>query len=203
MKEVHMIADSSETGSLGACHLKRFWSSVAAKRSGQLEVRPDERHLDRLVLDALGLGLQQTTKRLFMEPTTFAGFEDWIIATVGLPERDRLDRLNATLLTHEYTESVQQWLADIDQSDPVLTPEDLLFWEENGYVILRNAVSSDACAEAERTVWGHVGSVPVRANACDLIIWHQFLPHGSRPNLEQNPRIVQYINMYCPHLLSS
>lgn len=42
-----------------------------------------------------------------------------------------------------------------------------------------------------------LGSVPVGGKAGDMVIWHQFLPHGSRPNTAAQPRIVQYIN-YAP-----
>ena len=35
---------------------------------------------------------------------------------------------------------------------------------------------------------------PIAAEAGDLIIWHQCLPHGSSPNTSTKPRIVQYIN---------
>ncbi len=35
---------------------------------------------------------------------------------------------------------------------------------------------------------------PIAADAGDLIIWHQCLPHGSSPNTSQQPRLVQYIN---------
>ncbi|CAH9050450.1 hypothetical protein PSECIP111854_00533 [Pseudoalteromonas sp. CIP111854] len=41
-----------------------------------------------------------------------------------------------------------------------------------------------------------LGSKPIAANAGDMIIWHHFLPHGSRANLTDKPRIVQYLNMY-------
>jgi hypothetical protein len=41
-----------------------------------------------------------------------------------------------------------------------------------------------------------LGSLPIGAKAGDLIIWHQALPHGSRPNRGQRPRLVQYINMF-------
>lgn len=39
-----------------------------------------------------------------------------------------------------------------------------------------------------------LGSVPLAGKAGDFIIWHHALPHGSRPNRTQKPRIVQYIN---------
>ncbi len=41
-------------------------------------------------------------------------------------------------------------------------------------------------------------AVPIAGKAGDLIIWHIGLPHGSRPNRAQRPRLVQYINMYPP-----
>ncbi|WP_440056654.1 phytanoyl-CoA dioxygenase family protein (plasmid) [Pseudoalteromonas sp. T1lg65] len=41
-----------------------------------------------------------------------------------------------------------------------------------------------------------LGAVPIAGAAGDLIIWHQFLPHGSSPNRAARPRLVQYINMY-------
>ena len=40
-----------------------------------------------------------------------------------------------------------------------------------------------------------LGSVPIGGMAGDLVIWHQQLPHGSRPNRGTRPRIVQYVNM--------
>ena len=41
-----------------------------------------------------------------------------------------------------------------------------------------------------------MGSRPIPGRAGDLIIWHDALPHGSRPNRATVPRIVQYIAMY-------
>lgn len=37
---------------------------------------------------------------------------------------------------------------------------------------------------------------PIAAEAGDMVIWHQALPHGSSPNRGTYPRIVQYLNMY-------
>ena len=41
-----------------------------------------------------------------------------------------------------------------------------------------------------------LGSQPIGGRAGDLVIWHQALPHGSRPNRGTRPRMVQYINMF-------
>jgi Phytanoyl-CoA dioxygenase (PhyH) len=40
-----------------------------------------------------------------------------------------------------------------------------------------------------------LGAKAIDAKAGDLIIWHQALPHGSRPNNTNKPRFVQYVNM--------
>ena len=40
-----------------------------------------------------------------------------------------------------------------------------------------------------------LGAVPIAGRAGDLIIWHNTLPHGSRPNRTARPRFVQYMAM--------
>ncbi|MBD2751928.1 phytanoyl-CoA dioxygenase family protein [Spirosoma validum] len=42
-----------------------------------------------------------------------------------------------------------------------------------------------------------LGAIPLSASAGDFIIWQQALPHGSSPNMANEPRFVQYIN-YAP-----
>ncbi len=39
-------------------------------------------------------------------------------------------------------------------------------------------------------------AVPIAANAGDLVIWRQELPHGASANTSQRPRMVQYVTMY-------
>lgn len=41
-----------------------------------------------------------------------------------------------------------------------------------------------------------LGSQPIGGRAGDLVIWHDALPHGSRPNRGTRPRMVQYIAMF-------
>lgn len=41
-----------------------------------------------------------------------------------------------------------------------------------------------------------LGSQPIPGKAGDVVIWHQALPHGSRPNRAGRPRIVQYVTMF-------
>jgi ectoine hydroxylase-related dioxygenase (phytanoyl-CoA dioxygenase family) len=42
----------------------------------------------------------------------------------------------------------------------------------------------------------------IAAKAGDLIIWRQELPHGASPNSTDRPRMVQYVTMYSPDLVT-
>ncbi len=323
---------STETDSLGVPHLKRFWAATMATRRGGANDRRDEAHLDALVLHALGVGLHQTMRHLFLTTPTFDEFEAWIIATAGQPGRFCVKRLQATINGQPQPEPIRQWLRAVDEREPVLTAMDLSCWEKNGYVVLRDAVSEAQRHDAVNVIWEYVdaspdapdswyqrntdhgimveliqhpalevnrraerihkafaqlwgtadlwvtadrcgfhppqregfpfpgpdlhwdvdfgrplefgtqgilyltdtppeqgaltvvpgfhnrlpswlptlapgadpqrenlhalGSAPIGAQAGDMVIWHHWLPHGSRPNLGERPRIVQYINMF-------
>lgn len=50
-------------------------------------------------------------------------------------------------------------------------------------------------SDPQQQDWSLWNAKPIAAEAGSLIIWHQALPHGSGPNLADNPRIVQYLNM--------
>ncbi len=45
-----------------------------------------------------------------------------------------------------------------------------------------------------------LGSLPIAANAGDMIIWLQALPHGASANTAKKPRFVQYIS-YAPAII--
>lgn len=62
MNEQTAIFGSAETGRLGVRHLKRFWARSLAKRGGRF-VEPTEKdwRFDNLVLNGLGLPLEETT----------------------------------------------------------------------------------------------------------------------------------------------
>jgi len=184
MSELLNIASSSEVGSLGVFHLKRMWSAVMAERRGHSFKRDGEQYLDKMVLNCLGLGLHQTLHYLYSSTPTFNDFEDWVIMTAGSPDRLRVDRFNASIAGHAYSEPVRQWLETIESSAPVLTPDDLSFWEENGYVVLRDAVSLKARTEAARVIWDYVGAEPDAPHS-----WYDRVEHGIMVELIQHPAL--------------
>lgn len=131
---------SSETGSLGLMHLKRYWAKSMLKRTGAVhfDAFKDEWQTDVTLLRAIGLGLEPTIAFLFREAPSFEAFEQHILDIHhGNVPHQRIEKFNRLLLNggSKNQESIQQ----------VLTAEELACWETNGYVIIRNAISKEDC----------------------------------------------------------
>jgi hypothetical protein len=181
------IAPSTETGTLGVFHLKRLWSAAMAVRQGARIDRSDEGGLDRLVIGAMGLGLHQALQHLYTNAPTFAQFEEWIVATAGRPDSLRVDRLNADIDARPAPEAIRRWLDAIEEGEPVLSRDDLLSWEENGFVVLKHAVPEETRAAAEHAIWEHVGADPQSPPS-----WYEVTGrgiHGIMVELIQHPAL--------------
>jgi hypothetical protein len=50
-------------------------------------------------------------------------------------------------------------------------------------------------ADPRQEILKHPGAQAIAAEAGDMVIWHQLLPHGSSPNSAARPRVAQYITM--------
>lgn len=136
-----------ETTRLGIMHLKRYWEKQQAIKDGTLnrEHIPDEWQLDNTLLAALNLGLEQTIRHLYNTDQTLQEFEDWIVELNGgsIPEKN-IQQFNAYILRDGEPEKRK-----IEQ---VLSDEDLRFWDENGYLIIRQAVEKADCEAAVKVI---------------------------------------------------
>jgi ectoine hydroxylase-related dioxygenase (phytanoyl-CoA dioxygenase family) len=155
MKNQNALADLQETGVLGVQHLKRFWSQTLAKRNGVfMEQAKEDWRWDNLVLNGLGLPLEETMRYLIQSAPSFAEFENWILAkNSGQMDALQIERLNCLFSNKPYPERLKQRLVEIDQEEKVLSNEDLAFWDEHGYVILRAAISKEQAQATESVVW--------------------------------------------------
>ncbi len=151
----------TEVGMLGVYQLKRAWARKLAARNGR-SVSADrmDPQFDHLVFDALGLGLEQTIQHLGREAPSFDEFERWIVATTGGVEPRQIARINAAIAGRSYPDDIRDWLAGIEAAAPVLTPEDLAFWDEHGYVVLHDAVPAESREAAVRAIHQHLGARP-------------------------------------------
>ncbi len=146
------LPPSSELGKLGTMHLKRYWYKLKAKSNGKIppDALNEEWMTDVTLLSTLGLGLEQAIKHVLMESESFEQFENWILqVNNGELSEDRIQTFNAQLSgTHELPDS------DIPE---VLSKEDMAFWDENGYIILRNAVPVEDCDNTIALMCEHLG----------------------------------------------
>jgi hypothetical protein len=184
----------TETGVLGVCQLKRLWARNTASRAGhRLPIDHREKHLDHLVIDALGVGLEQTMQYLFAAAPTFEAFERWIVDAAGPVAPPLAGRINAAVIGTPYPAEITEWLAAVDASPPVLSADDLAFWDEHGYIIVHDAVPADSLAAAAQAVWDHVGARPEAPDTWyrrrNNGIMVQFFQHPAFTANRRSPRI--------------
>jgi ectoine hydroxylase-related dioxygenase (phytanoyl-CoA dioxygenase family) len=144
------IPSSHETGKLQVKHLKRYWNKALLKREGKLGQNSfnDEWTTDTTLLATLGLGLEQTLKYVYQTAPAFDEFEDWIITVTGGPDSEKIAKFNLL-----FDGGIQTG----NQIEKVLSDADLAFWDEHGYIILRNAVPKADCDEVIAALCSHIG----------------------------------------------
>jgi hypothetical protein len=142
------LASSNEICSLGVKHLKRYWQKAQLQKIAALapDALVEEWTVDITLLAALGLGLEQTVKHMFHTNESFEEFEQWILEVNNhqLPESKIAD-FNKTI-TDSWNPTSR------DAIENVLSNDDLRFWNENGYVILKNAISKQDCETARKVI---------------------------------------------------
>ncbi len=139
--------------------LRRQWAGTGAEPAPP--AGPREFHVTKAVLDTLGVGIEPALLLLSRERPTASGFEAWIHGQVGgtLDER-RVARALAISQGIPPDAERRAELERLDTAPAVLSDSDLAFWDEHGYVILRDAAPPDACEELERAIWQRLGADP-------------------------------------------
>ncbi len=183
----------TETGTLGVYQLKRLWARALAARGGRQSRDLAELRFDQLVLDALGLGLEQAQQYLLRDAPSFEEFERWVAATTGGVELEQVARINALVTGADMPTATRQRLADIEAMAPVLSAEDLAHWAEHGYVIVHDAVPEETRRAAEEAIWTHLGARPDEPDSWyvpnDHGIMVQFFQHAAFTANRRSPRI--------------
>lgn len=144
------IATSEETGRLGIRHLKRFWSRTFAnaRRPASGSRQGADWVADNTLLCGLRVGLRETYDYLYRNSPSLEEFECWILEkNGGSIDAARIERLNAGLSEA----GVFGQPAD-GNAEPVLTAADLGFWDQNGYVVLHDAVPPENCQAAREAI---------------------------------------------------
>jgi len=167
--------------------LKRFWERTLASRSNaeQAPSTGEELRQDRVLLAGLRLGLRETLDYLVRQSPTFEEFEEWVLAkNGGAIEPERIERLNGALRGDGRFE-----LESI-LPEPVLSSAELDFWDEHGYVVVKQAADGDACRAAVEAILDFTGMSIERPQS-----WYRqdlWIPLAHHPALWANrksPRI--------------
>ncbi|MDB6074132.1 MAG: phytanoyl-CoA dioxygenase PhyH [Verrucomicrobiaceae bacterium] len=164
------LVESTACGRLGVMHLKRYWSKCLLRATGKLpqEVLREEGKIDTTLIAVVGLGLHQALTHLYHNKPSFDAFEDWLssLHPEGLNQA-KIDEFNAYILSRRLKQSPP------DPATHVLSEEDMAFWEENGYVIIRQAVSRTDCEAAISAICEFI-----EIDRSESTSWYR--PHPSR-----------------------
>ncbi|MFZ9388490.1 MAG: phytanoyl-CoA dioxygenase family protein [Chitinophagaceae bacterium] len=169
--ETPLLAASSEKSRLGILHLKRFWDKCMQRKAGRLagDALQDEWNTDNLMLSALGLGLEQTMRYVYLSPDDFIAFEQWVLdANGGSLDTGKLEAFNRACEGISGKEA-------ITVNGP-LGEEEMDQWNRNGYHIIRGAVSRVDCEETIRVICEHIG-----IDRDDPSTWYK--PHPARQGI--------------------
>ena len=129
--------------SLGIPQLEAFWSSRGAADSVS----------GHTLMLGLGLNILETYRYLYNGAPTLEQFETWILErNAGYIDPERIERLNRALSGAGETPH--------DRSDGPLAEEDLAFWDENGYVVLQDAVPEENLRAAAQAVYEFLEADP-------------------------------------------
>jgi hypothetical protein len=145
------LPSSFETSKLGVFHLRRYFYKNMAKKNGLLRGTSlvCEHNTDVALLSVLGLGLEQTLKYVYGEGRSFEEFEDWILSVNdGSLQQERIDQFNAEIKG----ERLSQGKTPVQ----VLSAADLAMWEQQGYIIIRNAVPREDCEATVAMICDHI-----------------------------------------------
>lgn len=139
------LPPSSVISGTGVLHLKRYWEKHRLIKAGQLasDACADEWNTDTALLSVLGLGLEQTVKHIYSSDESFESFENWVASVTDInAAKEKITAFNRHIL--------QQADKIIDpEIETLLSAEDICFWNENGYLIIHNAIPAEDC---EKTV---------------------------------------------------
>lgn len=85
----------------------------------------------------LGIGMEDALQFLYFEKPDYESFKIWIN-----------NRKRDIVIEPE------------DLTDNVLSEEDLEFWNQNGYVIVKNAISKEDCEDTQKAIWEYLKMDP-------------------------------------------
>lgn len=117
--------------------LENLWKRAVDPASISPAEKDQSWHEEIKALYELGIGMEDTLQFLYFEKPDLGTFKNWI--------NNRTKSQNST--EEAFTDSV-------------LSEEDLEFWNENGYIIVKEAVSKKDCEATQQAIWNFLEMDP-------------------------------------------
>jgi hypothetical protein len=148
-KSTHSGKANTLTNSGEIPHLRALWQRVLHTPQYPNNQLHHDAAIDQPLLAILGLGLLPTYQFLHTHQPDYNTFEQWVIRQTGgdlSPEK-----IQACMSL--------QWRASTtspSEADAVLTAEDLAFWDKQGYVIIKAAISKEDAEAGCSAIWEYL-----------------------------------------------
>lgn len=96
----------------------------------------------------IGLGMEDVIRFLYEKKPSFSDFEAWIIAQdLGIKTAEDVQ---AALAREKFEKE--------EEIPDVFGEEEMEFWQKNGYIVLKNAVTQAEVEAARQAIWAHLGA---------------------------------------------
>lgn len=122
---------------MGDSTIENFWNRILNPDSNKTSDEVSSWEEEIQFLYKMGISMEDTVRYLHYEKPSFPAFKDWIHNRKDLTKRE-------------------------EQPAPkkLLSKEDLAFWDKNGYIVIKNAVSKSDCEAAQNAIWEFLGANP-------------------------------------------
>jgi hypothetical protein len=187
---------SGDGGRLRIPYLHSYWKRHAASAMQEVAKPVEEAgawDLENTLLAGLGLNILETSRFLHKRPTPgFEEFEQWILDINGA----NLDEARLTRLRDALDGRPVGSAAGCLDEVPGLTAEELDFWDENGYVVVHDAVEPDPRDAAAAAIYEFLDADPANpdtwySNKYGKSIWVPLLRHPAFLANRRSPRLVK------------
>lgn len=142
--------------------------------------------LDNILLSGLQAGINETLALLMHRRPTFEEFETWILEING----GSLD----PAIVSRIDAAIEGTLDAGKPAGTCLSADDLAYWDEHGYIVLRDAVTPDQAQAAAEAIYEVMAADPSKpdtwyANPAGHSIWVPLLRHPAFRANRESPRI--------------
>lgn len=178
------LKKSLEAGSIGIFHLKSLWSRKVKQNKSANNYLLNQ--LDYFVLDGLNMPLAKVVRYLLENTPSFEEFEKWLVLQNGSDiSQNTIKKVNDAVI--DFCENGQQdYPLKTIIDTPAFTSDEIKFWKENGYIVLKEAVDKEECKELENAIWQYLDLTSTKPQNWADTKDRFWLSEFSHPLLEKN-----------------